>query len=308
MKKAATVENAYKEPRSLKVQAAIKGFCFVLPMFIPLLIFSYYPPISGLYRSFFNWDGMGNATWIGADNFIELWQDPVFLNGIPTMFTIMIPNLIKGICVPLIAAEMIYGLKSQKAKYAYRVAILLPMVAPGVVSTMLWKFIYDPASGIAVEILRFFGVIGEREIINFLNDPNTVIPSIIFMGFPWIGGTSVLIYMSGLMSISTEVVEASMLDGCSTFKRILKIDIPQLMGQVRYFLIFGIIGGLQDYGVQMLLTQGGPGYTTYVPGYYMYVSAFTSQRMGYACAIGASMFVIIFAFTMVTNKFVKQGD
>lgn len=81
-----------------------------------------------------------------------------------------------------------------------------------------------------------------------------------------------------------------------------------MVGQVRYFLIFGIIGGLQDYGVQMILTKGGPGYSTYVPGYYMYMSAFTSQRMGYACTIGATMFVFIFIVTLLTYRFANAED
>lgn len=220
----------------------------------------------------------------------------------------MLPSLAIGIIVPLIVSEMIFSLKSLKAKYIYRVCILLPMVAPGVVSTMLWKFIYDPAYGLMTEICRVLGIVGSSDTINWLGNPDLVIGSIIFMGFPWIGGTSVLIYMSGLMAISSEVIEASLLDGCSTIKRILKIDLPQLIGQIRYFLIFGIIGGLQNYGTQLILTKGGPGYTTYVPGYYMYMSAFSSQRMGYACAIGAVLFVFIFIVTIATYRLVNTKE
>ena len=302
---AATVDTNAK---SLKVQNTIRGYCFVLPMVIPLLIFSYYPPIAGLYRSFFNWSQFGDSQFIGFANFVELFKDKVFLNSIPTMFILMIPSLIIGLTVPLIIAEMIFALKSQKAKFAYRVCVLLPMVAPGVVGTMLWQFIYDPANGLMTELVRTLGIVEPGATVNWLGDPNLVIGSLIFMGFPWIGGTSVLIYMSGLMSISTEVIEASLLDGCSTFKRIVKIDLPALIGQIRYFLINGVIGGLQSYGTQLILTQGGPGYTTYVPGYYMYVQAFSSQRMGYACSIGAVLFVFIFAVTIINYKFINVKD
>lgn len=295
---------ASKKTKSLQFQNNVRGYLFILPMVIPLLIFSYYPPINGIYRSFFDWNQFGDAAFVGFGNYIELFKDKVFLNSIPTMFYLAIPSLIIGITVPLIVAEMIFSLKSLKAKFVYRVCILLPMVAPGVVSTMLWKFIYDPAYGLMTEICRTLGIVEQGGTINWLGDPNLVIPSIIFMGFPWIGGTSVLIYMSGLMGISTEVIEASLLDGCSTFKRILKIDLPSLMGQVRYFLITGVIGALQNYGTQLILTKGGPGYTTYVPGYYMYMQAFSAQRMGYACAIGATLFVFIFALTLINYKFV----
>ena len=194
------------EAKSLRFQTNVRGYLFVLPMVIPLLIFSYYPPINGIYRSFFDWNQFGDAKFVGFGNFIELFKDKVFLNSIPTMFYLMIPSLVIGITVPLIVAEMIFALKSLKAKFIYRVCILLPMVAPGVVGTMLWKFIYDPAYGLMTEIVRTLGIVEQGATVNWLGDPNLVIPSIIFMGFPWIGGTSVLIYMSGLMSISTEVI------------------------------------------------------------------------------------------------------
>ena len=115
-----------------------------------------------------------------------------------------------------------------------------------------------------------------------------------------------LIYMSGLMNIPNEVIESSLLDGCSTLRRIISIDLPTIMGQVRYFLIMGIIGALQDYSLQLMLTDGGPGYTTMVPGYYMYIEAFTANRMGYACAIGTSLFLMVFVMTAVTYKYVKS--
>ena len=289
----------------ISFRKSIPGYLFVLPLFIPLLIFNYYPPISGIYHSFFDWNNIGTSTFIGLDNFKELFQDEVFLNSIPTMLKLMIPKLIIGIVVPLIFAEMIFAVRNSRAKYWYRVLTLLPMVAPGVVNLMIWRFIYDPANGIVTTISHLFG---GTENIDMRGNPSTVILAVILIGFPWIGGTSVLIYMSGIMSISNEVIEASQLDGCSTLKRIFYIDLPALLGQIKYFLVFGIIGGLQDYGTQMVLTKGGPGYETYVPGYHMYMEAFNSQRMGYACAIGTVMFVVIFVITVATYRFVRTRD
>ena len=130
------------------------------------------------------------------------------------------------------------------------------------------------------------------EVVDFLNDPKWVISTIIILGFPWTNGTSILIYISGLNAISEEVIEASRLDNCSTLKRIFKIDFPLLLGQVRYFFIFGLIGLLQDYSIQIVLTNGGPGYSTYVLGG-IYKLAFTSGRYGHASAIGMFLFVII---------------
>ena len=85
---------------------------------------------------------------------------------------------------------------------------------------------------------------------------------------------------------------------------------PQIFGQVKFFLINGLIAGIQDYSVQFLLTEGGPGYDTMVPGYYMYQAAFQSGRMGYASAIGTFLFAVIMLFTLLAFRLGKknQGD
>lgn len=291
-----------------RIWKARTAYLLLAPLMIGLLIFSYYPPLSGLYHSFFDWNVTGDAIFVGLDNFKELFSDPVFLNSIPTFLKIGIPCLLISVVVPLIMAELIYAVRNAKLKYLYRVLVLLPMVAPGLIYTLMWEKIYDPQLGLLSGVLRLFGVIEPDQIVNWLGDPELVIPALIFKGFPWVGGTSVLIYMAGLMNISTDVVEATVLDGCSTLKRIWYIDLPQLMGQIKYFLVFGLIGVIQDYNNQLLITEGGPGYTTYVPGYYMYVKAFTAGRMGYASAVGFVMFIVIFVLTLLIMRPKKSDD
>lgn len=291
-----------------RIWKARTGYLFILPLFIGLLMFCYYPPIYGIVLSLFEKRSFGSASFIGFENYVNLFKDDIFLNSIGTMFKIMIPKLLISVIVPLVCAELIFGVKSKKMQSAYRVLILLPIVAPGVVGTLIWRNIYDPNNGLLSTLLQGIGIIKDGQIIEWLHDPKYVIFSIIFMGFPWIGGTSVLIYMSGMMNISQEVIEASRLDGASTFRRIISIDLPLLMGQIRYFLIFGVIGGLQDYGVQVVLTEGGPGYATYVPGYYMYNQAFSFDNFGYASAIGTIMFVIIAVFSALTSRLTKTKE
>ena len=284
------------------------AYLLLAPLLIGLIVFCYYPPLSGLYHSFFDWNVTGEAKFVGLDNFRELFSDRVFLNSIPTLLKLGLPCLVISVVVPLVMAELIFAVKTSKMKYIYRVLVLLPMVAPGLIYTLIWEKIYDPQLGLLTTILRALGLVDPDQIINWLGDPNLVIPALIFKGFPWIGGTAVLIYMAGLMEISSDVIEATVLDGCGTFKRIFYIDLPQLMGQVKYFLVFGLIGVIQDYNNQLLITEGGPGYTTYVPGYYMYVKAFTAGRMGYASAVGFVMFIVIFILTLLIMKPRKSAD
>ena len=164
------------------------AYLLLAPLIIGLLITSYYPPISGLYRSFFDWDVISEPVFVGLDNFVELFSDEVFLNSIPTMLQIAIPRLLISIFVPLVIAELIFGVKSKKMQYAYRVMVLLPIVAPGLVYTLLWQKIYDPQFGLLTSILQGMNIVPDGTVINWLGSNDLVIFSLIFKGFPWLGG------------------------------------------------------------------------------------------------------------------------
>lgn len=288
-----------------KLYESRKAYLFLLPLFFFLLTFSYYPALSGVYHSFFDWKDSGESIFIGWKNYREFLSDTqVFWPSCLTLLKIMLPKLIINVAVPLIVAEMIFNLRSERAKSVYRLWILIPMVAPGVVVTLIWDYIYDPNFGILTALWEMLG----GEPVDWLNNSDTVIPAVIFMGFPWIGGTSVLIYISGLNAVSAEARESARLDGAGTFRIIRHIDLPQISGQMRFFLINGLISGIQDYSVQFLLTDGGPGYDTMVPGYYMYQAAFQSGRMGYASAIGTFLFVVIMALTLISFRLGKKEE
>ena len=289
----------------VKLNKSKKAYLFLLPLFFFLLTFSYYPALSGIYHSFFEWKDSGESTFIGIANYKEFLGDlEVFWPSCLTLLKMMIPKLIINICMPLIVAELVFNLRSDKAKALYRLWILIPMVAPGVVTTLIWDYIYDPNFGLLTAFVQLFGV----EPIDWLNDTRTVIPAIIFMGFPWIGGTNVLIYISGLNSVSAEARESARLDGAGTFAIIWHIDLPQIIGQIKFFFINGLISGIQDYSVQFLLTDGGPGYDKMVPGYYMYLAAFQSGRMGFASAIGTFLFVVIMILTLISFRLGKKEE
>lgn len=288
-----------------KMKKNYVGYVMIAPLFIGLIVFAYYPPIYGLILSLFEKQGQ-QTVFCGFDNYVRLFTDEIFLNSIPTMFKIALPKLIISVVVPLICAELVFAVASEKKQGVYRMLLLVPMIAPGVVGTLIWKAIYDPSNGVMTNIVRAFGIISSDTNIDWLGDSKYVIFSIIFMGFPWIGGTNVLIYLAGLNSLSGEIIESTKLDGASTFRRIISIDLPLLLGQIRYFLIFGLIGSLQDYSVQVLLTGGGPGYDTYVPGYYMYHQAFMFNNKYYASAIGCFLFIVILIITLIVNKFTNK--
>ncbi|WP_269523142.1 carbohydrate ABC transporter permease [Coraliomargarita parva] len=141
----------------------------------------------------------------------------------------------------------------------------------------------------------------------WLGNKDLVIPAILFWGFPWVGTVGVLIYLSGLQNISQDVYEAAKLDGVSPLGMIFKIELPLIMTQVRINLIFMTIHTLSAYEIYLILLgpEGGPGAKGMVPGLYMFGSAFSEGRFGYACALGMVLFAIILMLTIVYQKYVK---
>lgn len=289
-----------------KIWKARTAYLFLSPLLIGVICFCYYPPILAIIRSFTGWKiGASNAAYsFSLDNYIRLFSDEVFFDSIWNMLYINIPKLLIGIVVPLIMAEMLFWVKRKKLSAVYRVLVLLPIITPGVISTYIWTYIYR-TDGMLNGILNLFGFESE---ISWLNNAQTVIPSIIFMGFPWIGGTSVLIYMSGLMNIPNEIGEAARLDGAGTMRIIWSLHMPSLVGQIRYFLVFGLIGAFQDYGIQVVLSGSGAvqkdiiNSAIMVPGYYMYRQAFSEGDLGYACSIGTIIFMFVLLITAITFK------
>ncbi len=282
------------------------GYIFVAPLIVMLAVFSILPFFYGIMMSLFNVTS-SSATWefVGFGNYAELFKDGTFWTSCRTMAILLLPKLIIGVVVPFIYAEIILALRNNNAKKIYRVLMLLPIVAPGVVGMLIWKNIYA-TDGLINSFIKIFSPGFEG--IDYLNSddaPYKTIIALIMLGFPWVGGTSVLIYLSGLMSINGSISEASKIDGCSTMKRIIKIDVPLCLGQFRYFLIFGIINGLQDYGIQMVLYKVAPDYV-YVPGYYLYQQAYTNDRSGYAASIGVCLFVVILALTLFANYLTSE--
>lgn len=296
-----------KQSKKRKGLGQYWGLVWILPGFALLLIFSYYPPIASFYFSLTDWNAQ-KAAFIGFSNFKELFADAIFMNSIKTTFLLTVSGMLLGNIFTVLLAELLFNLRDKKVMGVYRFLFVLPCLVPGIVTMLLWnKIIFAVGDdGLVNTILMGLKLIDEP--LTWYADENLVLASLILTNFPWVAGTSFLIYLAGLQNIPTEIIEASKIEGLGTFRRIFYIDFPYMLGQIRYFMILGFIGGLQNYNMQLLFTKGGPSYKSMVPGYYIYWQAFNNRRFGYACACGVVMFILIMAITLVVNKLKTSED
>jgi ABC-type sugar transport system permease subunit len=124
----------------------------------------------------------------------------------------------------------------------------------------------------------------------------------LLVGFPWISNLGFLIFLGGLQNLPRDVLDAGRLDGLSAVRRVFAIDIPLLMPQFRIVVILSGIFAVQNFVPILLLTNGGPGTATMVPGLDMYQSAFQNDQYGYGMAIGTLLFAAMLIFTLAVMR------
>lgn len=279
------------------------AYLWLLPAIVLIAIFSAYPLINSFVLAFTNSSGSGYGDFVGFDNFIELFNDPVFWICIKNVLIFTVVGIVCGNLMTILLAELLFNIKFKKTSAFLRVLFILPVLVPGVVIYLVWENIIFSSSGFVNQILLSMG---KEPIAWYFENPYNFI-AIILTNFPWVGGTSFLIYLAGLQNINKSVFEATRLDGITGLRRVFRIDLPLIKGQLKYFLIMGVIGGLQNFDIQLIITGSGPGTTNgvNVPGYYIFQLAWSGEydvRYGYASAIGVIIFIITIGFSIANFR------
>ena len=281
------------------------SYLLILPTLVLLLTFNYYPAFSGLYHAFTKWSPGVSTEWVGLANFRFLLEDRFFLSGFRNAGILVVVSILKTMTFPLLVAEFIFNLRNRFSQYWFRTLFVVPIVLPAVVEILVWNNIYDPAIGLLNESLKLFGL--EEYTRVWYGDASVSLGAIIFIGVPWVNAFALLIFYGGLISISNEIIDASLVDGASTWRRFWTIDLPLLMGQIKLLLILNFINAVQTFELVFLTTGGGPGAATYTPALELYYLAMRMDRMGVASAIGMILFVIILAGTIINMRYVRSS-
>jgi len=280
-------------------------FCYVMLLgtFSLLITFSYYPAFSAIYHSFTIWDGFRPEKWAGLQNYQEIFaSDIIFRKAFANMMLLTVWQVVRSSVFPLLGAALLYRMRNEKLAYFYRLVFVLPLVVPGVVAILVWRQLYEPNFGLFNAILQALDLPPST----WLNSPKTALPSLMFMGFPWIDGVGLLIYLAGLLAIPSEIIEAARIDGAGSIRRFFSMELPLIIPQIRLIVILNVIGSLQNFGWQLLVTRGGPNNATTVPAWEMYQAAMTEGRFGVASAVGVVLFLMIFVLTMINQAYIRS--
>jgi len=276
------------------------------PTLALLAVFSLVPFLWAFATSFYDYEVGSDAHFVGLSNYSEYLHDPTLVVSLKNLLFLTVAGIVVVMTAPLIVAKSIFSLHSERARYLYRVLFLIPVVVPGVATLMIWQGMIYGDAGFLNELLR---LVGRGDLTRgWLTDPRSVLWAIVFIGFPFAGGINILIYYAGLAGIPDSVHEAASLDGAKGLRKFLAIDVPLVLSQIKLLTILTVIGTIQGFEGMFILTRGGPGFKSMVPGLWMYMNAFTFQRMGYACAIGVLLFLLILGLTILNLKYFRSSE
>jgi raffinose/stachyose/melibiose transport system permease protein len=273
----------------------------LLPSLVLIGVFSYYPAVRSLIGGFYQWNGFSPPVYAGVSQFRQYLQSPTFGTEAKNLAILVGGSILITLVSQFTAAEVVVHLParaSQVAKYF----LVLPIVLPPLVLIEVWAYLMQPGSGL---IDKIFGAVGLPQP-GWLSDPHLALVSILLIGFPWISNLGFLIFLGGLQNLPKDVVDASRLDGLGGFRRVFAIDIPLLLPQFRIVVILSGIYAVQNFIPILLLTNGGPGTATLVPGLDMYQSAFSNDQYGYGMAIGTLLFVVMLVFTLAAMRLLRS--
>jgi ABC-type glycerol-3-phosphate transport system permease component len=285
-------------------------YWFVLPTLVLIGLFIYYPATSGIWHSFYRWNGADISEFIGFKNYVDLAKSAEFWRSFKVALILGAWNVVKMVPA-LMVATCIHRCRSLKLQFLYRTLFVIPMVIPGLIIALVWRTLFFEAtngflnkfllsSGLFdvlcwVDRLVGLGVFKAGSLPAWLGDPKLILVACVVWGFPWVGSFAVLTHLAKLQGISRDVYEAADIDGVNWWTRFTKVELPLIMGSIYLLLVFVIIDTIKDAGMVLALAgmMGGPGGEATVPALFMIRKAFLDQQMGYACAVGIVLTLIV---------------
>src|SRR5680860_273506 len=270
----------------------------LLPTFVFIGYFLYYPAYRALSGGFTDWDGFNEPIWIGLDNFRRAFDDFVLEMAVKNNLIWAAIEIFLMVIPAFVVATLIFHVANDRFRYLYRTLFVIPIIIPSIVSILLWRYFYEGDGLINVILER----VGLDNLTRFwIGDPDIALYSLALMGFPWVSAFNMLIFYAGLQNIPTEVMEAAELDGATGLRRLFTIEIPMVASQFKLLLILAIINSGQNIVTPLVMTRGGPGYATYTVSYYMYESAVDYGEFGYSMAIALMLFVVLIGLTALSQ-------
>lgn len=266
----------------------------VIAMVVFFSVFLVVPIGIAFAGSFHEWNPLsGTYKFLGLKNYIDVFKSGLFRTSVVNTFIFSVVVIIFRVGLGLGIAYAIYS-SFVKYKSFFRAVYYMPVVTPMVAVAFVWKFMYNPQIGTINQMFNLD--------INWLMNPKTALLAVMIMTIWKDFGYAVVMYMAGLYSLPSDALEAAKVDGANAWQTFRYITLPLLKPMTLFVVITSIISYIQAYVQILIMTEGGPGTTTYLASYIIYDEAFVKYNFGYASALSFVLFVITAIFTWLSFR------
>lgn len=285
-----------KRVRDDRVAAAI----FLIPTFIGFFVFYVYPALRGLWYSFTDFNLIGDAHYVGLDNYARAIGDKEVWNAFAVTIAYALYNIIGQTFLGLLLA----ALMQRFARSTWvRSLLLLPWLVPNVAIALIWGWLLDSNIGYVTHLLSYIGIDG----VTFYN-AHAAMPIVAGINiWAYTGYTALLLY-AGMLQIPGELYESAALDGAGEGRMFFSITLPLLRPVLVLVLVMGLIGSFQIFDTVQIGYAGHPIPAVRVIYYYIYQQGFTFLKMGYASAVAMLLVVVLAIFTAIQLRLMRAGS
>lgn len=289
--------------RRYGAKAGWSGWLFALPALVMYAVFALYPILTSIQYSFYDWNGIGRAKWVGFDNYVEVFTDPRLLGSIWHAFFLIIFFTIFPILIGLLVASVVREIRSKVLTATARTIMFLPYIIPGAAAAIAWTWMYTP-NGAVNQLLSAIGL--ESWTRAWLGDFTWALPAVGFIGTWILTGLCTLLLLSGIGKIDATLYEAAALDGAGRWKQFRTVTLPGLKSEIGVCVTITVIAALASFDVVFMSTQGGPGRATMVPGVEVYQLGFTESRIGTASALAIVLALLILVVVIPLQRLFRE--
>ena len=285
-----------------KREQILTAYLFLVPDVVGLLLFVIGPMLLAFVISFTDWRLVGQPEFVGFRNYEIILRDPKFadslgrtaiytLGFVPAVYTISL-----GMAVLLT--------RPIRGNFFFRTIYFMPVAMSMVIAGVIWRFMFDPGSGLINELLSAVGLPTSQ----WAGSVDTAMLTVLIVAVWKSVGYFMIILLAGIQDIPSDYIEAAQIDGANNWQIFQRIIVPLLRPTSFFVIVILSINALQAFDQIYVMTRGGPAQSTYTLVMYIYDKAFREWNFGYSGAMSIVLFVMIFILTIIQVRYFRASD
>jgi raffinose/stachyose/melibiose transport system permease protein len=281
------------------------GWLFLLPALATYGLFVLWPLVNSFRYSFYNWDGVSPARWVGIANYKTVFSDPVLLTVLGHAFKLIIYFSAIPVCLGLIVASVMRRTVPGRIGSIARTVLFLPQVVPLVAAGIAWSWVLSTQGAVN----QGLSAVGLGSVTRaWLGDFSFALPAVGLIGVWVLLGFCTVLLLVGMSKIDPSLYEASQLDGAGAIREFFDITLPSLRQEIGVCVTVTVVAALSAFDIVYISTSGGPGDATMVPGLEIYQLAFYNREVGLASALAVVLMLLVLICVLPIQWFVSKAD